>query len=182
MVHAIYRKVIENGGVPIHGALIERGGVGVALAGASGRGKSTCCCRLADPWRALSDDTTLVMPARSEGFCARPFPTWGDMLRHDGTILPDVRHAVPLVRLFFLEQTASDEVRPLGKGEAAAKIYASASQIFGSNLAIMERAEPGVVRVRLFDNACCLSSAVKTFVLGVSLTGQFWDKIDSTLY
>lgn len=181
IVHCIYQRAIQSGGLPLHAALVERGGKGVALLGSSGRGKSTCCLRLPQSWHALSDDHTLVLAGEGPGFDARPFPTWGELLQGEGITLPDIQCKVPLAALFFLEQTGSDEIRPIGTGEAAVKIYESAIQTFWSNLEALEKIQPRVMRARLFENACRLSEAVKSYILGVSLTGQFWEKIDGVI-
>lgn len=182
LIHSIYSRAIANGGLPVHAALIEREGIGIALVGASGRGKSTCCRRIPTPWRALSDDHTLVLAGECQGFETRPFPTWGDVRLHERITLPRIQNKVALSAIFFLEQTRSDEVESVGQGEAAVRICQSGSQIFWSNLEILENAQPRIARTRLFENACNISKAVKTYILGVSLKGRFWDKIDAILY
>ena len=48
----------------LHGAIVERQGKGLVLLGTSGAGKSTLCAALvADGWRLLSDELTLIDPA-----------------------------------------------------------------------------------------------------------------------
>ncbi|MBI5248560.1 MAG: SynChlorMet cassette protein ScmC [Desulfomonile tiedjei] len=181
IIHSIYSRAIEVGGLPIHAALIEREGIGVALVGASGRGKSTCCRRVPTPWQALSDDHTLVLASAREGFGARPFPTWGDLLLEDQVKLPSVQNRVALSAVFFLEQAQSDEVKSIGQGVAALRINQSASQIFGRNVEISGRPQAKLTRTRLFENACNISKAVKTYTLRVSLKGRFWEKINEVL-
>jgi SynChlorMet cassette protein ScmC len=182
LIHTIYRRAIECGGLPIHAALIAREGVGIALVGASGRGKTTCCRRIPAPWQALADDHTLVLANECERFDALPFPTWGDVLPKDGIPFPRTQVRVPLSALFFLEQTEADEVTPMGPGEAAVRINQAAYEIFRPNLEILENARPGTARARVFENACAISKKVKTYRLGVSLNGQFWDSIAEVIY
>ena len=180
-IHSVFSRAIAIGGLPIHAALIEKKGLGIALVGASGRGKTTCCRRVPAPWRALSDDQALVLPTERGGFEALPFTTWGDVLRHDQVALRGTGNRVTLSAIFFLEQAPLDQVKSVGQAEAALRLNQSTSQIFGSNVEILEKAQPGQTRTRVFENACIVSKAVKTQILRVSLEGRFWDVIDDAL-
>jgi SynChlorMet cassette protein ScmC len=181
VIQAIYSRGINVGGIPLHAALVERNGLAVALAGASGRGKSTCCNRIPHPWRVLSDDHTLVLPGRNGNSLAHPFPTWGDVLRGTQVETSCVERKVALSAIFFLEQGPSDEIESIGSAETALKINQSAHEIFGCNVATLEQPQRRHTKARLFENACEISKAVKAHVLRVSLRGRFWDKIDEVL-
>ena len=74
----VFQEALEAGGFPIHGALVERAGVGFLLAGSGGTGKSTCCSRLPAPWRSLCDDEALVIPDRDGQI---PCPSTSNMER-----------------------------------------------------------------------------------------------------
>ena len=50
---AVYHGVRQAGGFPLHAALVEHEGAGILLAGHGCAGKSTCCRRLPDTWKAL---------------------------------------------------------------------------------------------------------------------------------
>jgi len=60
-LYAIYQTAQDSGGLPLHGALVERDGKGVLLAGPREAGKSTCCRRLPTPWNPLCDEEILVI-------------------------------------------------------------------------------------------------------------------------
>ena len=51
MMKIIHRDVLARDGLFLHGALAERNGFGVILAGPSGVGKTTASVRLPSPWR-----------------------------------------------------------------------------------------------------------------------------------
>jgi len=48
-LYPILDGAVCDGGLPLHAALVEREGVGILIAAASGVGKSTCCKRLPAP-------------------------------------------------------------------------------------------------------------------------------------
>ncbi len=178
---SIYIKAIDRGGLPLHGGLVERNGLGIILAGASGRGKSTCCRRLSSPWRAMCDDETLLIPGGSQGYLAHPFPTWSDLLRGDRIKSWDVQTKVPLSAIFFLEQAQTDEVVSIGPTEAAVRMNQSANQIFGPPAQGLEKTGQRSIRTRFFQNSCDMSKSVKAYLLKVSLRGRFWDRINDVL-
>ncbi len=66
----------EKGGLLVHGALVERNGTGVILAGPGGVGKTTASKRLPSTWRSLSDDTALIVKSPDGTYWAHPWPTW----------------------------------------------------------------------------------------------------------
>jgi len=63
-----------RGGFLLHGALIEKDGWSVILAGPGGVGKTTASSRLRSPWRSLSDDATLVVRDVHGTYWAHPWP------------------------------------------------------------------------------------------------------------
>ena len=79
-LHAIYPGIVQAGGLPLHAALVSRGGMGVLLAGAEGAGKSTCCRRMAEVWTVLADDGVLIVPGNGSSYAAHPLPTWSDLI------------------------------------------------------------------------------------------------------
>lgn len=178
---SIYIKTIDQGGLPLHGGLLERNGLGIVLAGASGRGKSTCCRRVSSPWRAMCDDETVLIPSESQGYLAHPFPTWSDLLLGDRTRSWDVQTKVPLSAIFFLEQAQTDEVVSIGQAEAAVRMNQSANQIFGRPTLDLEKTEQRITRKRFFQNSCDVSKTVKAYVLKVSPRGRFLDRINDML-
>jgi SynChlorMet cassette protein ScmC len=179
--HTLYGRAIDAGGLPLHAALIERNGFAVALAGESGRGKSTCCRRLPAPWRVLADDNMLLLPQAPQCFSAHPCATWGDVLRGDQIESSPVQTKVKLSAIFFLEHAQFDEIESIGPMETALRINQSAHQIFGCNVDSLEKPRRRLTRTRLFENACRISKSVKAYILRASLGGRFWERINDVL-
>jgi len=179
-LYAIYMRVIAQGGLPIHSALIEHNGNGYLLAGGGGTGKSTACMRLSDGWNALCDDETLIIVESSGRLTAHPFPTWSNFLLNKGTERSwDIRRSVTLKGIYFLQQSRGDKIIPMGRGMGAAAIYESAAAVIlrsSDNLAAEELARN---REALFRNAVNVASRVPCYTLEFSLNGRFWENIGS---
>ncbi len=176
----LYLDTLDHGGLPVHAALVERDGRGILLAGRSGIGKSTCCRRLPLPWRGLADDLALVIRDSSGRYRAHPLPTWSAVRSgFEGTW--DVSRSVPLEAVFFLDQSGSDEVVPVGRGAAAVGCSQSANEVLRSVGPFRLDGRQLNVGSRVFENAADLFLALPAFQLRVSLTGRFWEKIDEVL-
>jgi SynChlorMet cassette protein ScmC len=177
----VYQRTQDSGGLPLHAALVERNGFGVMLAASGGIGKSTCCRRLRDPWRPLCDDEVLVVCQSQNGYLAHPFPTWSDYFadRSDGTL--NIGQYVPVKAIFFLEQSETDKVVPMGRGQSAVLMYQSAAEVCHRNWMKVNREEVSTFRKKLFENSCRLAKAIPAFRLRVSLQGRFWEKIEEVL-
>ena len=175
----LYLDTLRRSGFPVHAALAARAGRGILLAGRGGIGKSTCCRRLPFPWVGLADDLALVIRDASGEYRAHPLPTWSAVRSGcEGTW--DVGRSVPLDAVFFLDQAGSDEVVPLGEGVAAVGCSRSATQVLQS-VGPFQVVGLRLSTMRLFENAADFSLAVPAYLLRVSLTGRFWEKIDEVL-
>jgi SynChlorMet cassette protein ScmC len=169
------------GGLPLHSALIEHNGRGYLLVGPSNIGKTTCCQRLPHGWNALCDDEILVVYNQMKDmYFAHPFPTWSDFIfRNNLRTSCKVQQSVPVAAILFLEQQDSDQISHAEKLLSTNILYKSTEQIFHRFLVNL----PPIARKRLsfdmFINACRLTYAVPTYHLRTSLTGQFWEKIES---
>jgi len=179
--YLIHQRVIDTGGFPFHAGLVEKDGRGIVLAAPGGTGKSTCCRRIPKPWNPLCDDTSLIFCDNGGAVLAHPYPTWTDYLwrRSEGTW--HVERHVPLRGIFFLKQAETDEVIPIGQGEAAIYINQSATEIVRPYWWKLDHERLRVYRKKLFENACELTKVVPAFILHVSLTGQFWKEIEKVL-
>jgi SynChlorMet cassette protein ScmC len=174
----IYERTSNRGGLPLHGALIEMGRKGVVLAAPGGKGKSTCCRRLPPPWHFLCDDETLVLRDHPKQYLAHPFPTWSEYILHQSERTWNVQRYLPLCAVFFLEQSETDEVVPLGQGQAAAFMNGSSMQVYHQRAIFLSREEERALKKRLFDNACELARAIPAYILRASLRGGFWEKME----
>ncbi len=177
----VHQKAIELRGVPLHGALLALEGKGVVLVGANDAGKTTCCQRLPERWDVLCDDETLVLRENEGGFFAHPFPTWSDHFQVRSGLRCDVSRRVPLSAIFFLQKSATVQVVPIGKGQAAARISESSGQTSVGRTLGLEAYEKRERRKRLFENACDLAKTLPAFNLRLNLTGNFWEEIEQVL-
>lgn len=177
----VYRQSIDLGGLLVHSGLAEWNGRGVLLAAHSGTGKSTCCRRLPDHWQPLCDDEALVVLDRKNNYRVHPFPTWSEYLWEKSGRTWDVQHSVPLASIFFLEQSTSDGIEPLGQAKAAVRLHASANQICFKFSHILNIEEQKKLRCQLFNNACEMVKKIPAYRLHVSLHGKFWTEIEQVL-
>jgi len=180
-LNPIYQRAQDVGGLPLHAALVERDEMGVLLVAPGDGGKSTCCGRLPAPWHALCDDETLIVCDTQKKYFAHPFPTWSDYLWRRSERTWDVQQFVSLSAIFFLEQAETDVVVPAGRGKAAILINQSATQVGQRSWISLQPEEARVFKKRLFENACEIARAVPTYILRVSLTGRFWEKIEGVI-
>jgi len=178
IAHVIAQEVELSGGLLLHGALAERDGCGVILAGHGGVGKTTASLRLPSPWHSLCDDTTLVVPDSQGNYWAHPWPTWSGFIM-DRTIRSwDVHQAVPLRSLFFLSQAQEDRVDPLTSIQAFPLLAESVTQAAGSLICHMDKRESRIRNSKRFDNICTLAKKLPIFRLSLSRTGSFWHHIE----
>ena len=159
-------------------------GGGVLLAGRSGVGKSTASARLPHPWRALSDDATLVVCDGQGTYWAHPWPTWSRFFGDeagDGSDTWDVQRAVPLRAIFVLEQGEEDRVEPLGPGHTLALLAELARQTSTHLIRGWPLDEMAAFHRQRFENLCALVRAVPAYTLYVSLNGAFWEEMERAI-
>jgi SynChlorMet cassette protein ScmC len=176
----VFEEAIRAGGLPIHGALVERRGTGVILVGRSGAGKSTCCRRFPPGWQVLGDDLSIVVRTDDGGFRAQPLPTWS-AFESGGNGWPcRANHAVPLRALFFLQQVPCDGIEPMAGAKAALVIQRACEEaLIPFDLFHPDRG--AFLAGHIFTNSASLAAAVPAFQLRVSLEGRFWEKVDDVL-
>jgi SynChlorMet cassette protein ScmC len=180
----LFSQKVDHGALHLHAGLAVRDGVGYLLAGKSGVGKSTCSGRLPHPWRSLSDDQSLVRSKNvgsDKRYFVHPVPTWGRYFYHDSEEIWEVEQSFQLGTIFFLDKAVTNELISLGKGEAAVRIYQSATTMAEAYMQHLSRNEQHCLGSRMIQNACELSTAVPAFVLRTSLTGHFWDEMDRAI-
>ena len=158
--------------------------MGVLLAGRSGVGKSTACRRLPPPWRALSDDETLLVRDGNGIIWAHPWITWSRLFgaeKGDRSETWNVQRAVPLRAIFILEQGEMDHVEPLGPGHAVTLLAELAHHTAKTFLQDLPTDEIVAFNNRLFENLCALAHSLPAYLIHVSLDGAFWDEIERKL-
>ena len=181
-VEPVYRRAMAEGGLVIHGGLIDCGGVGAVIAAPGGMGKTTCSRRLPPHWEALSDDEALIVRNAPCRYCAHPFPTWSHCVEEPGTRSWDVQRHVLLGGVFFLEQGDVDRVTPLAPSAAALLLNRTSLADWGPLAwAWLPEQEAKAVRVAAFRSLCAIEQAVPCFVLRASLDGRFWEPMEDAL-
>ena len=173
---------IPQGGVLIHGALVEKDGYGVILAGPGGVGKSTASGRISLPWHALCDDATLVVRNSEGQFCAHPWPTWSRFYDNGPGGAWDVEKVVPLRAIFFLNQAPDDAAGPLAVPEATAYLVESIHQVMGPPVpGYCDPPDSAGLCSGELSAVTALVRSVPVHILRISLTGQFWTEIEHML-
>ena len=182
MMKIIHRDVLARDGFFLHGALAERNGFGVILAGPSGVGKTTASLRLPSPWRSLSDDMTLVVRDDQGRYWGHPWPTWSFFSESNNSGRQwEVSYAVPLKGLFFLSQSREDRAERIGAGQATGMLLETARQASSPLVNRNSKDNLTAMNLQLFNNACIMAKSMRSFILNVSLNGQFWKEMDIAL-
>jgi SynChlorMet cassette protein ScmC len=176
----VFEEAIRAGGLPIHGALVERRGAGLILVGRSGAGKSTCCRRFPPGWQVLGDDLSIVVRTDDGGYRAQPLPTWS-AFESGGNGWPcRANDSVPLRAFFFLQQVPDNGVESLAGAKTALVIQRACEEaLIPFDLFHPDRSS--FLDRHIFANAVSLVSAVPAFRLRVSLDGRFWEKMGDVL-
>ena len=169
------------GGLPFHAGLAELHGRSVLFAAQGDTGKSTACRRLPDYWNTLCDDEALVVMSEQREYRTHPFPTWSDYLCKGEVGTWDVQYSVPLSGIFFLEQSETSEVVPLGTGEAAVLIGESAAQVCYKFWKDVDIEDQRRFRSDIFSNACEIAARIPAYRLRASLHGNFWEEVENVL-
>jgi SynChlorMet cassette protein ScmC len=177
----LYEDAICRAGLPLHAALMEYEGKGILFAGRSGAGKTTACRRVPAPWMPLSDDTALVVQGGDGRYYAHSIPTWSAIRSGEENRTWGVGRSIPLAALFFIVQADTDEVVPVGGGTASVLIDMASMMVFRSVMPTGQRELSPQLRRMVFDNAASLVSSVPAYILRLSLTGHFWEKIEEVL-
>ena len=180
-LYPVYQRAQDSGGLPFHAALIERNGIGVLLVAPADTGKSTCCLRLTAPWFALCDEETLIVRNKQKRYLAHPLPTWSDCRKERPKLTWNVQRYIPLSAIFFLEQAKSDEVVPIGQGQAEIFITLSTMYMWRRAWIIVEQDKKASLTKKVLENASELAKAVPAFILRVSLSGRFWEEMEKVL-
>jgi SynChlorMet cassette protein ScmC len=173
----VLEGTVATGGIPLHGALVERKGAGVVLLGRSGTGKTTCCRRLPPGWSVHGDDLAMALPDGKAGFRVHPLPTWSAVKAGEVRWPCRVHRSVPLRALFLLEQSDRCDAAPLDTALSALAVNRAARQaLIAHGFRSYRRSRE--LTSGVFATSVRLAKAVPAFRLRVSLTGRFWEQIE----
>ena len=171
----------KNGGLLIHGALAAWNGMGVILAGPGGVGKTTAVKRLPSPWRALSDDNTLIVKAPDGTYWVHPWPTWSRYRQGDMSGSWNVQAAVKLKAIFMLAQAKKDRVLLLSSSQAISELVEVSGQTFFIMANGLDKGPIRRLNLMRFHNAVALTKKIPIYRLEISLKGKFWRDIEKVL-
>lgn len=175
-------QALPHGGLLIHGALIERDGIGVILAAPGGTGKTTASNRVREPWRSLSDDATIIVKNSTGDYYAHPWPTWSRFFENGPGGRWHVERAVRLKGLFFLNRAEENSVKPLDVPEAIAYLMESVnSMLHPLSRHPKEKKEIEEIYKLELHAVHVLTQFVPVYTLNISLEGPFWEEIDGVL-
>ena len=174
-------KAEERGGVSIHGALAEKNGNGIILAGQGDVGKTTASRRLPSPWCSLSDDSSLIVLDKKNNYRAHPWPTWSSLISGEKIQTWDVQFSVPLKAIFILSQSKIDKVEQIGKGQAICLLNEAVDQAWWGLDARLRDKEKHALRLQRFNNICKLVNSIPTYLLHISKNGSFWKEIEKVI-
>lgn len=169
------------GGLNLHAGLVERDGMGVVLSASGNIGKSTTCRRLPAYWKVHCDDRTVVVRGADKSFWAHPLPTWSEYIWNNTQKSYDIHHSIPLRAIFFLEQASGDEVIPLGKGAAAARLFQTAVDISRPEWKHIDEQHRRIYHQQAASSAVELAKEIPAYILRLSLSGRFWEKLEPVL-
>lgn len=177
----VVRQAQVRGGFLLHGALAERDGWGMILAGPGRVGKTTASRRLTSPWRSLCDDATLVVRDERGAYWAHPWPTWSSFMSDAPGGTWDVEHAVQLKAIFFLEQAQQDRVEPVATGQSVCLLVELAEHTSWFMSHGQGKDVARTIHLQRFENICTLAQALPCYRLHLSLDGAFWKEIEKII-
>jgi len=171
----------KAGGLLLHGALAAREGSGVVLAGPGGVGKTTAIRRLPPPWRALSDDATLIVRGPDGTYWAHPWPTWSRVRRGELKASWNVQRAVKLGLIGMLSQGKPDRMSAMSYLRAVSELVDVSGQASHNLFIDMDvDARKRINRMR-FHNAEAIAREIPIMRLEISRNGRFWEVIEEHL-
>ena len=177
----IAQQTQHTGGILLHGALAEKDGWGVILAGPGRVGKTTASRRLPSSWRSLSDDASLVVCDEDEAYWGHPWPTWSNFMSGGQGGTWNVNHAAPLKGIFFLHQAQHDRIEPIGAGHSVPLLVELAEHTSWSMSHHIGRDGQRAIRLQRFENICALAQTMPCYRLHLSLDGAFWEQIERVI-
>jgi SynChlorMet cassette protein ScmC len=172
------RLTTKNGGFILHSALLSQSltNLGYILAAPSGHGKTTCCSRLKHPWVALCDDEVMIELTGDNTYLAHPFPT---MSRNDMSGL--MHDPVPIKAIFLLDKSYNNEILAMRPDLTAYILTKLSIEKFCIYSTQMKKEEVKEYETMIFKNAWDFSHRIPSYLLRVSLSGEFWKEIEKVL-
>lgn len=92
-----------------------------------------------------------------------------------------MQYHVPLAAIFFINQSACDEVVPIGQGHAAVCINNLSTEIINPVWWNMDIEGKNSLKKKIIDNACHMARDVPAYILRNSLNGRCWYQMEKAL-
>ena len=123
----------------------------------------------------------LVVRDTSGRYHAHALPTWSALRSGQQDRTWNVGRSVPVAGIFFLVQAETDETVSPGGGAASVMLDSASMMVFRSVNSVSGPIDGSPLRRNVYSNAASMVSSVPCFVLRLSLTGRFWEKIEEAL-
>jgi SynChlorMet cassette protein ScmC len=172
---------LHHSGTVLHCALAHKDGKGVIFVGGSGAGKTTASNRLPATWKSLCDDATWIVRDEQGKFWAHPLPTCSRFQSCSSWDSWEVAKAVPLKGIFFLNQSKIDSIQAINTADTMHLLKESSRYILRSLYPSMNPEEIRALNFRIFEFIYGLTDEVPSYILNISLTGEFWKVIERAL-
>lgn len=177
----VVRDILARSGMLLHGALAEYKERGAVLVGHSGVGKSTASSRLPPPWRSLSDDSCLVVRDDKGRYWAHPWPTWSRFVEDGPGGSWDVQRPVPLEAVFFLRQSAQDEVEEVNESQSTSMLMESIQNVCWDMCRDLSDDEAQTIYAEEMAASYLMARTVPAYMLHFSLKGRFWEVLEKVI-
>ena len=122
----------------------------------------------------------LVLPQGSR-YVAHPLLTWSEHFEDNVFLSWEIESYVPLAAVFFLEQSPTDAVVPMGQGRATFHVTQLAAEVLRCTRSEHQGMNEAVLRKSLFQDASAFAKQVPAYLLKVSLGGAFWTERERVL-
>lgn len=92
-----------------------------------------------------------------------------------------MENSVPVGAIFFIQKADKDKVVPINSGYASALINQSARQIMRRRWSLLGSDIESFLKRELINISVNIAKTVPAYMLYLSLTGCFWEKVEDVL-
>ncbi|MBF0526545.1 MAG: SynChlorMet cassette protein ScmC [Deltaproteobacteria bacterium] len=173
----------SDGGFLLHAATLVKDGQAVLVAASSGGGKSTTARRVPSPWTAPGDECCFLAPDGPNGYRVHVLPTWSLVAAGAGVKVSwDTQRSYPVRAVCILKQDDHDSLSPLGITAGTVCLSDAARQAVWFPVTMMDESLRAWFLHRSFEAACAAAANIPVFLLRSSLTGCFWEELETALW
>ena len=164
-----------------HAAVLVRDGQAVLVAASSGGGKTTTARRVPSPWFSPGDENCLVVIDGQGEYHVHVFPTVSIIATGMGGHSWNITPSYPLKGICVLKQADEDRIECCPYAEAILLLTDSIRQASQTQMSWMREPFRREVRNQWFGQACLLARKVPVYLLSATLTGRFWELLESEI-